>query len=337
MNYNLNGGRSMDSKHGQLGSNPTPCRSFACRRAIFVRYGRFAGGVVDVVTKSGTNQLRVALPTICGTASQRQPLAARQASAKDPLHGIRRKRVTPSSGPHLHLWQLLGTKEADHGISKHGYTVDGAKSAGDLSTGGTPVDPLTNVAFPGRLIPVNRFDPVAKKIFEQYIPLPNLPKGLYEVQIPHPNNTDELVVKADHNLNAAHRLTGSVYYTTGEDVVGLLGNIEWVTRNFQWKQFNYNADDTWIVSPSKINVFHVQYLRDFGGRDHAGSAMGSTYHSGRPRCRKSGVGRFSLNGAIPGRCGGNLCRSATRWHPILAPFIKVGGERFWKMIHDTPE
>ena len=53
------------------------------------------------------------------------------------------------------------------------------------------MDPLNNfVAFPGRVIPVNRIDPVAKKILDTYIPFPNLlANGAFEAQIPHPKDT----------------------------------------------------------------------------------------------------------------------------------------------------
>src|SRR5205085_9214731 len=122
---------------------------------------------------------------------------------------------------------------------------------GDLSaTGGTaPVDPLTGQPFPGRIIPIDRIDPVAKKIIDKYIPLPNLTSGAYEVQIPHPKDTDELLVKADHNLTDAQRLSASVFYTKGSDLVGLLGNLPWVSLDFTWRQYNYHAGETWVGSP----------------------------------------------------------------------------------------
>ena len=129
--------------------------------------------------------------------------------------------------------------------------LNAKERGGDLSsTGGTaPVDPLNGVAFPGRIIPVNRIDPVAKKILDTYIPLPNIPStGILVAQIPHPKDTDEVLGKIDHTISSAHRLSGSVFYTTGEDIVGLLGNIPWVSRDFNWRQYNYNANETWIVS-----------------------------------------------------------------------------------------
>ena len=168
--------------------------------------------------------------------------------------------------------------------------LNAKERGGDLSaTGGTaPVDPLNNVvAFPGRVIPVNRIDPVAKKILDTYIPFPNLlANGAFEAQIPHPKDTDEVLFKLDHNINQAHRLTGSLFYTTGLDSVGLLGNIPWVTRDFSWRQYNYNVAETWIVSPTMINQATLTYVRNFGGRVNTPADL-----AGRPRFAVPDSGR----------------------------------------------
>jgi hypothetical protein len=151
-------------------------------------------------------------------------------------------------------------------------------------------------------------------------------------------------LKGDHTLSDAHRLTASLFYVTGYDNVGLLGNLPWVTRNFNWRQYNYNLSETWIVSPVKINVFHLQYLRDFGGRVNLPAIslgdLGSAFNvQGPPSLPQIQVsGRFNLNSAIPGPVAGSNLYQVRDIFSINTSrhSVKMGGETILeKMIHDT--
>jgi hypothetical protein len=355
VNYNLNGGTNSNGLRntGNSVPNPDAVQEFrVSTNSYSAEYGRFAGGVVDVVTKSGTNDLHGSLFEFVRNThlNANRWLPGQTVLSKDPLH---RNQFGGSAGGPIKkdrtfiFGSYSGLRKRTTIFQNTATPLTAQERQGDLSatTGTAPTDPLNNnQPFPDRIIPTTRFDPVAKKILDTYIPLPNLPKGLYELQIPHPNDTDELVVKVDHNLTAAHRLSGSLYYTTGEDVVGLLGNLDWVTRNFRWRQYNYNAEDTWILSANKINIFHVQYLRDFGGRINTPAIalgdLGSTYNiQGPPSLPQIQVsGRFNLNSAIPGpTAGSNLYQLRDTFSIRTSRHsIKFGGEAMLeKMIHDT--
>jgi hypothetical protein len=361
VNYNLDGGTNSNGLRNTGNSIPNPDAIQEVRvvtNSYSAEYGRFAGGVMDVVTKSGTNTIHGSLFEFVRNTqfNANRWLPGQSVLQKDPLH--RNQFGGSAGGPILKNRTFIfgsysGLRQRTTIFSNTATPLTTAERMGDLSltTGGTaPVDPLAGQPFPGRIIPVSRIDPVAKKILDQYIPLPNLPPNtpggqpLYEVQIPHPNDTNELVLKGDHNLSDAHRLTGSLYYTTGFDNTGLLGNIPWVTRNFIWNQYNYNASDTWIISPSKINVFHLQYLRDFGGRVNTPAIslgdLGSTFNiQGPPSLPQIQVsGRFNLNSAIPGPVAGSNLYQARDIFSVTTSrhSIKVGGEIILeKMIHDT--
>jgi len=351
VNYNLDGGTNSNGLRNTGNSIPNPDAIQEVRvvtNSYSAEYGRFAGGVMDVVTTSGTNTIHGSLFEFVRNTqfNANRWLPGQSVLQKDPLH--RNQFGGSAGGPILKNRTFIfgsysGLRQRTTIFNNTATPFTAAERMGNLSltTGGTaPVDPLTGQPFPGRIIPVSRIDPVAKKIIDQYIPMPNLiantPGGqpLYEVQIPHPNDTNELVLKGDHNLSDAHRLTGSLYYTTGFDNTGLLGNIPWVTRNFIWNQYNYNASDTWIISPSKINVFHLQYLRDFGGRVNTPAIslgdLGSTYNiQGPPSLPQIQVsGRFNLNSAIPGPVAGSNLYQARDIFSLTTTrhSIKVGGE-----------
>jgi hypothetical protein len=353
VNYTLNGGSNTNGLRntGNVAPNPDAIQEF---RVITNSYpadeGRFGGASVTMISKSGTNNFHGTLFEFL----RNDKLNANRwipggALTKDAIH--RNQFGGTVGGPVIKNKTFFfatysGLRERTAVFANTATPLNAKERSGDLSaSGGTaPVDPLNGVAFPGRIIPVNRFDPVAVKIINTYIPFPNLTNGAYEVTIPHPKDTDEVLAKVDHNINAAHRLSGSLFYTTGEDVVGLIGNLPWVSRDFNWRQYNYVLSETWIVSPTKINQFNGSYIRNFGGRVNlpqiALGDLGSTYNiQGAPSLPQIQVsGRFNLNSAIPGPVAGSnqyqlrdVLSITTTHHSI-----RVGGEgTLEKMIHDT--
>ena len=75
------------------------------------------------------------------------------------------------------------------------------------SRGRCPTDPATGQPFAcngvvGVICP-SRLDPVAMKIINNYIPLANVPGNIWQGYVPSPYDTDEILVKVDHQLNDA--------------------------------------------------------------------------------------------------------------------------------------
>ena len=355
VNYSLNGGSNINGLRntGNVAPNPDAIQEF---RVITNSYpadeGRFGGATVTMISKSGTNDFHGTLFEFLRNdkLNANRWLPGTAILQKDPLH--RNQFGGTVGGPVIKnktffFGTYSGLRERTAVFANTATPLNAKERGGDLSsTAGTaPVDPLNGVAFPGRIIPVNRIDPVAKKILDPYIPLPNIPStGILVAQIPHPKDTDEVLGKIDHTISSAHRLSGSVFYTTGEDIVGLLGNIPWVSRDFNWRQYNYNVNETWIVSPIMINQVTASYVRNFGGRVNTPAVslgdLGSKYQiQGAPSLPQISVsGRFNLTSAIPGPVAGSnqyqlrdvLSLSSTRHS------LRVGGEVILeKMIHDT--
>ncbi len=355
VNYSLNGGTNINGLRntGNSAPNPDAIQEF---RVITNSYpadeGRFGGATVTMISKSGSNDFHGTLFEFLRNdkLNANRWLPGTAILQKDPLH--RNQFGGTIGGPVVKNKTFFfatysGLRERTAVFANTATPLNEKERAGDLSaSGGTaPVDPLNGVAFPGRVIPVNRIDPVAKKILDTYIPLPNIPStGILVAQIPHPKDTDEVMGKIDHNISSAHRLSGSVFYTTGEDIVGLLGNVPWVSRDFNWRQYNYTLNETWIVSPVMINQATASYVRDFGGRVNTPAVslgdLGSKYQiQGAPSLPQISVsGRFNLTSAIPGPVAGSnqyqlrdvLSLSSTHHS------LRVGGEAILeKMIHDT--
>ncbi len=354
VNYNLDGGSNTNGLRntGNVAPNPDAIEEFRVTTNSYpADEGRFAGGTVTMITKSGTNAFHGTLFEFFRNnhlnANRWVPGPATLRT--DPLH--RNQFGGTIGGPILRnktffFGTYSGLRERTVVFANTATPLTALERTGNLSaTAGTaPADPLTGQPFPGRIIPANRIDPVARKIIDTYIPLPNLANGSYEVQIPHPRDTDEYMFKVDHNLNDAHRVTASMFRSSGSDLVGLLGNLPWVSRNFTWTQYNYNVRETWIVSPNKINEFRAAYIRNFGGRTNLPAIslgdLGSAHKiQGAPSLPQIQVaGRFNLNSAIPGPVAGSNQYQIRELFTVTTArhSIRLGGEAVLeKMIHDT--
>ncbi len=354
VNYSLDGGINASGLRNTGNTVPSPdaVREFrVITNSYSAEYGRFAGGVVDVITRSGTNSLHGSLFEFLRNEklNANRWVPGESVLQKDPL---KRNQFGGSvGGPIRHnstfyFGSYSGLRQRQTTFKNDAQPPTEAERRGDLSAspGSAPRDPVTGVAFPNRRIPVERFDPAAKKILEQFLPLPNLSRGLYEVQDPHPLDTNEVQFKLDHALTKSHQLAGSYFFNKGKDEVGLLGNIAWTRRQFTWTQQNFNVSDTWTIGPAKINQFRLTYVRNFGGRLNTPEIslgdLGSKYRiQGAPSLPQIQVsGRFNLNSAIPGPvAGSNLYQVRSTLSLTRARhFIKLGGEAsLEKIIHDT--
>src|SRR6202022_4647623 len=143
---------------------------------------------------------------------------------------------------------------------------------GDFSASKTlPVDPATGEAFScngvSGVICANRLDPVAMKIINTSIPAANVPGNIWQGYVPSPYDSDEFLVKLDHQLDTAHRFTGNYFLTSGSNTVAAgTGNLPWARQQFSWRQHNVNLSDTWVITSNRINQTWFSFNRNFGGR-----------------------------------------------------------------------
>jgi hypothetical protein len=261
VNYSLDGGSNMSGLRntGNVAPNPDAVEQFrVITNSYSAEYGRFAGGVVDIVTKSGGNRIRGSLFEFLRNddLNANRWLPGQSVLQKEPLH--RNQFGGSVGGPVVkdrtfYFFSYSGLRQRTSIFSNTATPFTAAERAGDLSAtpGNALRDPLTGQPFPDRRIPVSRFDPVAKRITDEHIPLPNLARGLYEAQIVRPRNSDDYTLKFDHVVNSAHRLTGSYLRNTGSDVTGLLGNLPWVSRDFNFQYNKFNIAETWIICRQK--------------------------------------------------------------------------------------
>ncbi|RPI24292.1 MAG: TonB-dependent receptor [Acidobacteria bacterium] len=355
VNYMLDGGSNTVGLRNTGGLMPSPeaIQEFQVATNSFsAEHGRFSGGVVNMITKSGTNNFHGSL----FEAVRNDALNAnRWSPSGSGLKDMQRRNMFGGTvgGPikrdrTFFFFSYDGLRQRG---TRFTTTADRMpptqlERAGDFSQSAEkPRDPLTGQAFPGDKIPLSRFDPVAKRILDEYIPLPNMPDGTYEGQAPVPTNSDTFQTKISHLLTAAHQLEGSFMYSTYKDVEPFRGSFtNWVSRDFTSRQTNISVADTWTISPTIINVFRASYLRAAEGRlnfpEKDLGDLGSTFRIQGPKSlpRINVKGRFSMDVAIFGPFAGDNnyqlkeLFSMTRGRHSL----KMGGElQLQKIIHDT--
>jgi Carboxypeptidase regulatory-like domain/TonB dependent receptor-like, beta-barrel len=362
VNFQLDGGNNTAGLRGtgNPAPNPEAIQEFRVITSSYAaEYGRYPAGVVDVVTKSGTNQYhgaafeffrdeslnakRWAPP---GGTSVQEPIDRNQFGAA--FGG----RITRDKTFFFTSYSRLRQEETFYRNSAVVPTT--LERSGDFSQSVIkPNDPATGLPFAGNLIPAGRFDAAARTILDKYIPRSNLLNNFYEVSAPDPLSTDEVTFKLDHHFSSNRSLAVSFFYLTGQDTqplsgaastAGSGGNIPWVDRDFNWKQHNLNVADTWTLSPTMINQLRFTYTRQFGGRvNNPTTSLGDLNSNfkiqGDPTLpRLTVTGYFTGSTAIAGPDAGSDYYSIRDSVTISRRdhTFKIGGEfSYEKIIHDT--
>ena len=357
ISYYLDGGNNTAGLRntGNALPNPDAVQEFrVITNSYSAEFGRFAAGMVDVVTKSGANAIHGSLFEYLRNDALN---ATSWGALTKPT--LRRNQFGGSFGGPIvkdrtfYFGSYSGLRQSRQDSARP-VVPTALERAGDFSASQVkPTDPVTKLPFDGGIIRADRFDPTAKKILDEAIPLPNLPNSVFESTAPHPLNTDEFQFKIDHQLNSSHTLTGSYYRNKGEDVEGMQAassgsttgiGLPWSTRAFQWTQQNLNVGDNWTISPTTFNQLRLTYVRNFGGRINSPAKsladFGSKFQvQGQPALPQIAVtGFFTLGQAIAGPVAGSNyygIRELFNWTKGRHG-LKAGGEiSLEKNIHDA--
>ena len=345
VNYYLDGGNNMTGLRntGNILPNPDAIQEFKVQTNSYnAEYGRFASGVINVLTKSGTNQFHGSvfeyLRNTVFNANDWGSTLARPPFHRNQFGGtiggpIKRDKT-------FFFFSYSGLRQTTSSFLNGAVVPTELERIGNFSASGTkPTDPATGATFVcnsvvGVICP-NRLDPVAVKIINTYIPRSNVAGSKWQGNVPSPFDSDDFLGKIDHQLNTAHRLSFSYFETSGTNTVKAgSGNLPWASQQFKWRQHNVNASDVWVISATKINQVWGTYTRNFGGRLNLPAVslgdLGSAFTiQGTPSLPQITVsGFFTLTNSIGGPTAG------TNFYSIRDVFswakgrhaLKFGGE-----------
>jgi hypothetical protein len=353
VNYYLDGGSNLNGLRntGNLTPNPDAVQEFRVMTNSFsAEFGRFGGGAVDVITKSGTNEFHgsafeffrndslAAKPwTIEGTPPE-NPLSRHQFGAT--LGGPLAKDQT------FFFFSYSGLRQETTFFNSGTRVPSLAERGGIFSQ--TVTDPATGAPFPNNTIPADRWDPVAASILQDSVPEGNFvdDNGIdrFRFERPRPLDEDQFQIKLNHTMSSTQQLTASYFFVRRENVNPVLGNLPWSSQAISSRQHNFNLAHDWTLSGSTINSLRVTYIRNFGSRQNdpgtslgdLGSAFSIQGPSALPSLNVSPY--FNLGHAIFGPTAGSNLYSV---RDVLSlsrgrHSLRIGGEfSLEKMIHDT--
>ncbi|MEK7751740.1 MAG: carboxypeptidase regulatory-like domain-containing protein, partial [Acidobacteriota bacterium] len=227
-------------------------------------YGRNAGSIFNVVTRSGTNDLHASAWEFL----RNDKLDARNFFAPSVKPQLIQNQFGATAGGPIRKdklfifgsWESLRVRPA--ALSTAAFPLTAAERGGDFSSSRTAIrDPLTGQAFPGNRIPSARFDPVAQKILDpQMVPLPNRPDGQLVTVSPEPQNNDQFLVRMDYNLGR-HTLEGRYNYNLAKQRTSA-GNVPtYLPLDSIAKVQSVTVGDMIVLRPNLLNEARLSFNR----------------------------------------------------------------------------
>ncbi|MDQ1472059.1 MAG: hypothetical protein QOJ99_3539 [Bryobacterales bacterium] len=281
--FNLDGVHSEDifSNVNQPLPMPDALQEFSFQTSNFsAEFGQNSSGVVNVVTKSGTN-------TLHGSAFEFVRNAAFNARNffSPTLDQLKRNQYGGTLGGPVIKDRLFffggyqGTKIRNTRGGLTAYVPTAADLNGDFSaylSAGDPANPLrraapikdptTNQVFANNQIPVSRFDPAALAMVK-YLPAASLPNGYSIYSAPVIQDFNEFIVRTDYSISVNDRLNyrfNKSYYMQP----GILANNNLLTYADQTPDNSYNTaiQETHIFGPNTLNDFRFGITRETTSR-----------------------------------------------------------------------
>src|SRR5271165_7107445 len=176
VNYYLDGGANVGSlrNSGNILPNPDAIEEFRVLANNYsAEYSRFAGGVISVVTKSGTINLH-------GTVFEffrNNDLNANNWGSTIPLAPLHRNQFGFTVGGPVRknktffFGSYAGLRQSSYTFVNSAVLPTTLERSGNFSQSAVkPINPLTGAPFPNDTIPVSRMDPVALNILSTYVP-----------------------------------------------------------------------------------------------------------------------------------------------------------------------
>ncbi len=288
-------------------------------------FGRAAGAVVNVATKSGSNQFHGAAyeflrndnfdageyfaPASAQTGQRvKPPLAFNQFGA---ALGGRIKRDT------TFFYINYEGKRTRRSTSTGSLVPTEAQRNGDYSGRATIYDPTTysaatglREAFPGNQVPSSRIHPAAAAIIK-YIPLPNAsdPARNFVTVAGSTDDSDQIPVRVDQRLGARQWLMGRFSYYNTKNATNYAFPLD--ADILQNRHRSFSTQHLFLISPALSNEFrigynryHFGYLHETAGENYAEklglpSFAKGTIADGFPDIRIAGLARLGGNAAVP--------------------------------------
>jgi hypothetical protein len=287
-NYILDGGQNNDHYNNAPNPMPNPdaLQEFSVQTNNFsAEFGRQSGGIVNAVTKSGTNELHGAAfwylrNNNLNAANFFAPAKPGRPNEKQD-DGLKRNQFGLTGGGPVLLpgvyngrdktfffGSYQGTRIRRRPTSSFVNVLTPKERAGDFSELTRALrDPLGGV-FPGNLVPPSRFFPGTKFFIDNYIPAPAQGRLVTITNVANYDD-DQYLAKMDQQFGSGFRLSGRGFWSRAHQP----GNLN--PRNYlentdirDWRNTSYVANAQWVVSPTLLNQTIFSYNTTDGPAAH---------------------------------------------------------------------
>ncbi len=303
-NYQLDGADNKEAffNSWNLGPSVDAIQEFSIQVGQYsAEYGSGGGAVINVVTKSGTNQIHGTLWEFL----RNDRFDARNffLTPTQKIASLRRNQFGAAVGGPIikNKMFLFGNYDGSRirqGLFRSTVVPTSAQIGGDLSglTAKTIRDPQTGQPFPGNIIPRQRLDPIAQALMKYY-GAPNNPNPAqnFSANYSSISDYDSGLFRFDWRLNNKHDLmvrygmqdisqyTPGTFATVGGLVV-------------PQKPQNVAANLTTIVSPRVLNEFRASYSRQIHRQRGQNSGNPLAANAGIPFAPKDGINAGFVEG-----------------------------------------
>ena len=237
-------------------------------------FGRNAGAVINVTTRSGTNEFHGAIFNYHRNKALNTATLFAEEAGLEKEGFLRNQFGGTIGGPVVRDKTFFfvayeGQRQREQ-IIRRGTVPTLAMRAGDLSELGPVTDPLTGQPFPNNVIPRDRWAALSSEVLDgNFWPTPtqtgtgrNLVTGGNKTE-----NFDNISIKMDHAFTDVHRLSGRYSYAN-EDIFNPYGGETSSGRNLpnfgQWNprfRTSSGMNFTSVISPTLINEVRVGFNR----------------------------------------------------------------------------
>jgi Carboxypeptidase regulatory-like domain len=240
--------------------SPDALQEFRVQTSNFSsEYGRYSGAVVVAVTRSGTNDFH-------GSAWEylrNKALNARNFFSTDKPDLKQNQFGFTFGGPAIRdrtffFGSYQGMRIRETALFATAMPPTESERQGKFSgSARKPIDPVTGNRFPNDQIPLSRFDPVAVRLLERYVPLPNSPNGRWVSLVSSPTNGDQYLARVDHSFSS--RNTANLrYFRDSTEQFFQSGNISPYAPNRRALTVtNWALQDTHAFSQSLLNELRL--------------------------------------------------------------------------------
>jgi hypothetical protein len=304
-NFSVNGGDGNDLFVNSPGIEPSPDAIDEFRvitNTFDAEYGRNSGAVINVVTKSGTNEHHGSIYTYVRNQAMDSKGYFDLSTPDDSQLQFGATYGGPIKKDKTFYFLSYEGRQLRKGISSDRVRVPNAMERAGVFDDSTPFQgtltdptvasilqnragcaaaisaeagvapaagtPWTNI-FPGNVIPTACFDPVASNIVQNYVPLPDTAEYQFEGAPDQHARENQGTLRIDHKFSDSNSLTG--YYYVDDDAeenpfTRFQAEIPNLLPGFgsdnSTRNQQFNISETWTVSPTAQNEVRATYYRE---------------------------------------------------------------------------